>query len=461
MKTKKSTKKVRKKSSGQIAARRIGCPGVGIFRLSQLRTAGYNPRMISDEALEGLTNSISRFGCVEPIVVNTRGRKNVIVGGNQRFKALLSLGLTECLCVTVNCSKADEKLLNLTLNNPQIQGDFVKKIVEYIEQLRSELPDDSDFLNLRIADLQMELGPGKTGLVPDDDFPKVRRKAKTHTGELWLLGKHRLLCGDSTKEADVARLMKGEKASLFATDPPYGVNYTGDDRPNKGKDWSETYHDIEITKVNKFIKEFFSVGLKYIKKKTALYLWHASTRRRVIEDVCDELGILIHQTIVWVKPCVLLNYCIYMWQHEPCLLMWVKGNKPIWRAHKIDGKQLGTVWPIGYNKSGDPTTPEYYTDVWELDYEGKKRPSGIEHPTVKPIEVFAIPMRVHTRTGDICYEPFCGSGSQIIAAEKLDRRCFAIEKEPVFVDVAIERWEQWTGQKAKLEGTRQDAKKRL
>lgn len=451
MKAKNSVKKARKKSSCQIAAGRIGCPGVKMFSLDQLKPAGYNPREIDAEAMEGLTNSLSRFGCVEPIVVNTRGRKNVIVGGNQRFKALQGLGVTECLCVTVDCSKIDEKLLNLTLNNPQIQGQFAKKIVEYIEQLRKELPDDNDFLNLRIAELQMELGPGKTGRIPDDDIPKVQEKAKTKPGQLWILGKHRLLCGDSTKEVDVARLMNGKKASLFATDPPYSVDYTGDDRPKAGKDWSDTFHDIDTAKVKKFMKDFFSIGLKHLKKNTALYLWHASKRRRYIEDICDELGILIHQQIIWEKPCATMTYSFFMWQHEPCLLMWVKGNKPIWRAYKIEGKQLGTVWPIGYIRSGDPTTPEYYTDVWRLDYDGKKRPAGLEHPTVKPIEIFAIPMRVHTKTGDICYEPFCGSGSQIIAAEKLDRRCFAIEKEPVFVDVAIERWERWTGKKAKLE----------
>jgi DNA modification methylase len=130
-------------------------------------------------------------------------------------------------------------------------------------------------------------------------------------------------------------------------------------------------------------------------------------------------------------------------------MMWKRGHKP---CHIKTGISLGTVWPVGYNKSGDPTTPEYYTDVWELDYDGKKRPGGLEHPTVKPVEVFAIPMRVHTSTGGICYEPFCGSGSQIIAAEKLDRRCFALETEPVFVDVAVERWERWTGRKAKRKG---------
>lgn len=450
MKVKKSIKKARKKSAGQIISSRIGCPGIKMFQLDQLKPAGYNPRVITAEAMEGLTNSLSRFGCVEPIVVNTRGRKNVIVGGNQRFEALRNLGITECLCVNISCSKADEKLLNLTLNNPLIQGDFIKKIVEYIEQLRNELPDDKDFLKLRIADLQNELGrfPGKTGLVPDDDIPRIPEKITARPGDLWVLGKHRLLCGDSTKEHMFSRLMNGQKAVLFATDPPYGVGYTGKDRPaNSGKDWSDRYSDVKIEDVKKFVKSFYIAGLKHVKKNTALYFWHASERRRIIDEVCDELDILRHQQIIWVKPCIVFGFSLYAWRHEPCLLMWQLGQKPYHRKKSIS---IGTVWPVGYDRTGDPTTPEYYTDVWELDYDGKKRRTG-EHPTIKPVEIFAIPMRVHTRTGDICYEPFCGSGSQIIAAEKLDRRCFAIEKEPVFVDVAIKRWETWTGKKAKLE----------
>lgn len=166
-----------------------------------------------------------------------------------------------------------------------------------------------------------------------------------------------------------------------------------------------------------------------------------------LESRIEELDILVHQTIIWVKPCVVLGYSFYSWRHEPCLLMWPKGGRP---PYKPKDKGIGSVWPAGYIKSGDPTTPEYYTDIWELDWEGKKRNPGIEHPTVKPVEVFAIPMRVHTKAGDVCYEPFCGSGSQIIAAEKLGRRCFAMELEPVFCDVTVKRWEQWTGEKAKL-----------
>ncbi len=425
----------------------LGCPSIAKFKLTDLRPAKYNPRVITEENLAGLAASIKKFGCVEPIVVNIRGGKNIIIGGHQRFKVLKTAGAVECICVTVDYSKTDEKLLNLTLNNPQVQGQFIERIDEYIEQLQAEMPEGStDFLDLRIAQLADEVGAEKTGKIFDDDVPEPPKKTITKTGDLWQLGDHRLLCGDSTIEADVRRLMGGKKASLFATDPPYCVDYTGKDRPGGGKDWSDKFHETDIKDPAAFIKAFYVAGLKYIRPNTALYLWHASRRRKDVEKVCAELGILIHQQIIWVKPCVVMSYLFYCWRHEPCLLMWVKGKNP---QYKSSAKSIGTVWPVGYIKTGDPTTPEYYSDVWELDYDGKKRPTGIEHPTVKPVEVFAIPMRVHTKPGDICYEPFSGSGTQIIAAEKLSRRCFAMEMEPFFCDVAVERWQQWTGKKAK------------
>jgi DNA modification methylase len=167
----------------------------------------------------------------------------------------------------------------------------------------------------------------------------------------------------------------------------------------------------------------------------------------MILTVYKELNLLTHQFIIWVKTATVLTFSIYPWRHEPCLFGWKKGKKPFFRPNR---KNIGTVWKIDFLRSLDPATPEYYTDIWEVDWNGKGRPPGGMHPTVKPVEVFSIPIRVHTKPGDICYEPFCGSGSQIIAAEKLNRRCFAMEKEPVFVDVAVKRWEEFTGKKAIL-----------
>ncbi|MEN6424035.1 MAG: DNA modification methylase [Phycisphaerales bacterium] len=442
-----------KKVSKQAAGRQdTGVPSIAVLRIEELQAADYNPRAISDEALAGLTNSVRRFGCVEPIVVNVRGGGRRIVGGHQRLKALQALGIEKALCVTVNCTPAEEKLLNLTLNNPQIQGRFIKEIESHIAQLRKEIGKDSAFVDLRIDALQRDLGieGEKAGRVPDDDAPKPAKKAVTKLGDLWRLGEHRLLCGDSTQPDDVKRLMGRHKASLFATDPPYCVDYTGKNRPgNNGKDWSDVYRETEIKDARGFVKAFYETGLPYVLDAAPLYLWHADRRRSLIEEVCSGFGLLVHQAIIWAKPCVLLGYSFYGWRHEPCLLMWRRKHKPkMDLAGRKITNHVTSVWPVGYQKTGDPTTPEYYTDIWELDYDGKKHPTGIGHPTVKPVEVFAIPMRVHTKPGDVCYEPFAGSGTQIIAAEKLGRRCLAIEKEPVFVDVAVKRWEEWSGRKA-------------
>lgn len=421
-------------------------PDICDVLLSDIKPAPYNPREIAPEALAGLRQSLEKFGMVDLLVVNKRNMH--IISGHQRFKILQEAGVNSVTAIMVDVDEVSEMAMNVTLNSQEITGRWTAALVPLLERLRTENADD--YLALRMKELREEVAEfeiEKTGKTLPDDVPAMPKEAKTKYGDLWILGDHRLLCGDSTNEDDVARLMNGQKAKLFATDPPYCVDYTGADRPNGGKDWSNVYREIDIPDAVDFMRKFYTVGIKHIVEGTALYLWHASKRRTDIEGVCKELGILIHQEIVWVKPCVILTYSFYSWRHEPCLLMWIKGQKP---EYKPKNKSIGSVWTVGYLKSGDPATPEYYTDLWELDWEGKKRNSGLEHPTVKPTEVFAIPMRVHTTPGDICYEPFSGSGSQIIAGERLNRRVFAMELEPVFCDVAIKRWEEFTGNKAIL-----------
>jgi len=149
-----------------------------------------------------------------------------------------------------------------------------------------------------------------------------------------------------------------------------------------------------------------------------------------------------------VKPTLVLGHSIYAYRHEPCVFGWRKGKKPPMVSRKVTNVH-GTVWVLDLKRTGDQEDPEFYQDIWELDWEGSGRAKEKGHPTVKPVEVFAIPMRMHTRPGDICYEPFCGSGTQIIAAEQHDRRCFGLEIEPVYCDVAVRRWEEFTGKKAR------------
>ena len=232
-----------------------------------------------------------------------------------------------------------------------------------------------------------------------------------------------------------ARATFSGTTALVATDPPYLVNYTGE-RPNdSGKDWTENYREIDIKDADGFFRSVFTNVLEVIAPKAAIYCWHAHKRSGLIQKVWHELGILDHQQIVWVKPAAVFGRVYWHFRHEPCVMGWRKGSQP-----EHDGSHE-------------------FDSVWEVDWEGKAR-VATDHPTSKPTELFARPMRKHTRPGDTVFEPFSGSGSQIIAAEALGRRCRGLEISPAFVDVAIKRWQGATEKDAVLEETGETFAKR-
>ena len=261
----------------------------------------------------------------------------------------------------------------------------------------------------------------------DPGPPEPCEEAVSRAGDLWVLGSHRLLCGDSTSLTDVRRLVGDAKIALCATDPPYLVDYTGE-RPNdSGKDWSATYREIDIKDADGFFRALFTNVLEVLAPHAAIYCWHAHKRCGTIQRIWEELGILDHQQVVWVKPTAVFGRVYWHFRHEPCMVGWRKGSQP-----EHDGQHE-------------------HDSVWDVDWEGKARITS-DHPTSKPPELFARPMRKHTRRGDTVLEPFSGSGSQLIAAEAEGRRCLAIEISPVFVDVALRRWEAATGKAAVLDG---------
>jgi DNA modification methylase len=258
-----------------------------------------------------------------------------------------------------------------------------------------------------------------------DKAVELRQKWGTEPGQIWIIPSkttpgrtHRLMCGDSTVPEQVRRLMTGQRAVLFATDPPYLVDYTGTNHPKAqgNKDWSEFYKDWDSsTQGVELYDGFIEAAIaEAITEDAAWYCWHASRRQAMLEDCWVRHGAFVHQQIIWVKDRPTLTRSWYLWAHEPCLMGWIKGSKPR-RA-----------------------TDEILRSIWEL-----KVPDGdehVEHPTQKPIEVFTRPMQQHTYPGDICYEPFSGSGSQIVAAEMIGRLCFAMEKAPEFVAVQLQRF---------------------
>ncbi len=390
-----------------------------------------NPRR-NEGAVTAVANSITAYGFRQPIVVDKAG---VIVVGHTRWKAAKQLGMTQVPVHVADLTPEAAKAYRLADNK-------TNEIAEWDEDLLAgELGElqalgvDLESLGWTPDELSEVMAPDENdGLTPADEVPEPTEVVVTQRGDLWILGQHRLLCGDSTNAADVDRLMNGAKAALVATDPPYLVDYTGD-RPNdSGKDWSDTYREVEITDADAFFRGVFANVVRVIAPKAAIYCWHAHKRQGLISKVWEELGILDHQQVIWVKPTPVFGRVYWHFRHEPCMMGWVQGSQP---EHDSDHQ---------------------HNSVWEIDWEGKARIVGNEHPTQKPVEIFARPMRKHTRPGAVCFEPFSGSGSQLIAAEQLGRRCYAMELEPTFVEVAVRRWEAFTGKKAERQPSAAAAK---
>jgi DNA modification methylase len=395
-----------------------------------------NPRRISDDQLEALTRSLQEFGFVQPVLA--RRETGTVIGGHQRLTAARRLGYKTVPVLWLDLSQEQARLLNLALN--KISGTWDQ---ELLGRLLTDLKPIED-LDLSFSGFsEDELGKllksldvrEKRDKVEAFDLKAALDAAQRHPvakpGELWRLGDHLLLCGDSTKPDHVSRLFGDRQASLLATDPPYLVDYQGGNHPaskanqgkaSKDKHWDD-YHDPETSV--EFYRKFLEIGLAHLKEHSAVYQWHASKRQRLVEEAWEAVGLLVHQTITWRKARGVLAHSHYLWQTEPCFYGWVEGKQP-------------TKKP-----------PSNQTNCWDVDQQGES--DGV-HPTQKPVELFLRPIEYHTEPNDICYEPFSGSGTQIIACERLGRRCFAMEQEPQFVDVARIRWEGFTGLKAELMG---------
>lgn len=386
-----------------------------------------NLRLHGERSIEAIKASLRRFGQQKPIVIDAKG---VVVAGNGTFAAAKDLGWSHVLTIRSELAGVERVAYAIADNRTAELSEWDRQGLQ-----RTAAEMDADLLEATgwTLDELEQIPTGDEAQAEEDEGPPPpARVAVARRGDVWELGEHRLMCGDSTAWADVEKVMQGEKASLVSTDPPYLVDYTGErpanERGSTGKDWSDVYHEIDIKDAQGFFRQLFDNVLGVLAPKAALYCWHAHRRCGLIQRVWEELGILDHQQIVWVKPSPVFGRVYWHFQHEPCMMGWRKGSMP---EHDSDHE---------------------HTSVWTLDWEGKGRIIGNEHPTQKPIEIFARPMRKHTREGDVVFEPFSGSGSQLVAAEQLKRRCRAIEIEPVFVDVGIRRWQKLTGQAARLAG---------
>jgi len=377
---------------------------------ADLLPADYNPRKDlkpGDAEYEKLKRSIEQFGYVEPVIWNkTTGR---VVGGHQRLKVLIDMGMTEVDCVVVELTEEKEKALNIALN--KISGEW-----------------DKDKLALLIADLQgTDFDVSLTGFEPaelddllnigadakDDDFDvgaELEKPTFSKAGDVWTLGRHRLICGDSTKAETFDLLMGSTKANLVITDPPYNVNYEG----SAGKIKNDNMADDAFYN---FLLAAYTQMHSAMADDASIYVFHADTEGLNFRRAFADAGFYLSGCCIWKKQSLVLGRSPYQWQHEPCLYGWKKNGKHQWYTGRKE------------------------TTIWEFD---KPKKNG-DHPTMKPIPLLAYPIMNSTMSNAVVLDPFGGSGSTLIACEQTDRICYTVELDEKFCDVIVKRYIEQVG----------------
>lgn len=384
-----------------------------VLPVSILKPAAYNPRKKlkpGDAEYEKIKNSITEFGFADPLVVN---KDMTIIGGHQRLSVAMALGYTEVPCAVVDVDKVREKALNIALN--KITGAWdenaLADLLQDIQNSDFDLgktgfdPPEIDQLFNKVYDQK----------VKEDDFDvdaELQKPAFSKDGDLWFLGKHRVICGDSTKPEIYEKLMDGQKANMVLTDPPYGV----DVEETAGKIQNDNLPD---DKFYDFLLSAFKCMHENLADDGSIYVWHADTKGLIFRKAFQDAGFYLSGCCIWKKNSLVLGRSPYQWIHEPCLYGWKQKGRHEWYS---DRKQV---------------------TVWEYD----KPKSSPDHPTMKPIQLMAYPIKNSTMTNGIVLDSFLGSGSTLIACAETNRVCRGIELDPKFVDCIVRRYAEWAGGK--------------
>ena len=381
------------------------------LKTAQLIPADYNPRKDlkpGDPEYEKLKRSIEQFGYVEPVIWNkTTGN---IVGGHQRLKVLLDMGISEVECVVIEMDEEKEKALNIALN--KISGDWDKeKLALLITDLQGA-DFDVSLTGFDPAEIDALFKDSLKDGIHDDDFDvdaELQKPAVTKFGDVWHLGRHRLVCGDSTKAETFSVLMDGKKANLVVTDPPYNVNYEG----SAGKIQNDNMGNEAFYE---FLLAAFTNTEAVMAQDASVYVFHADTEGLNFRKAFSEAGFYLSGTCIWKKQSLVLGRSPYQWQHEPILFGWKKKGKHEWYS---DRKQ---------------------TTIWEFE---KPKKNG-DHPTMKPVPLLTYPILNSSLTNCIVLDPFGGSGSTLIACEQTERTCCTIELDEKYCDVIVNRYYQYS-----------------
>ena len=377
--------------------------------IKSIKAYSKNPRK-NDAAVDAVAASIREFGWKQPLVIDPTTME--IVAGHTRYKAAKKLG-----CKTVPCVMADD-LTAEQIKAYRLADNKTAELAEWdFDLLGDELGGIED---IDMAEFGFDLSAiSDDDEVTEDQVPELDEESEpiTQLGDIWQLGRHRLMCGDSTDKNAIEKLLEDKfgEVDLVLTDPPYNVAYKG-----KTKDELQIENDsMSQEQFELFLNASFAIISEILKNGGIFYVWHASRSQREFENALNSANLEIRQQLIWVKNSMVLGRQDYQWRHEPCFYGWKEGNHK-WYA---DRKQ---------------------TTVLEFD-----RPvSNKEHPTMKPISVMAYQIKNSTKKDDIVFDGCGGSGSTLTACEHTGRECYTCELDPRYCDVIIKRWEKLTGEKA-------------
>ena len=379
--------------------------------LKELKPAAYNPRKKlkkGDKEYEKIKQSLLKFGYVDPIIVNN---DLTVIGGHQRLTVLKDLDYETAKCVIVKLSKEDEKALNIALN--KITGQWDDSLLADLLLDLQESDFNLDLTGFEPPEIDDILSNVHDKELSEDEFDveeELKKPTVSRRGDIWQLGKHRVICGDSTKSETYDQLLGDKKANLVVTDPPYNV----DVEETAGKILNDNMSDGDFYQ---FLLSMFTQVENHMEDDASIYVFHADTEGLNFRKAFKDAGFYLSGCCIWKKNSLVLGRSPYQWQHEPCLYGWKKKGKHQWFS---DRKQ---------------------TTIWEYD-----RPkSSKDHPTMKPIQLMAYPIQNSSMRGTVVLDPFLGSGSTLMAADQTGRICYGIELDEKFVDVIVKRYIEVTG----------------
>lgn len=369
-----------------------------------------NARRHGSRNIDMIKSSLSKFGQRRALVVQRDGM--IVRSGNGTLLAAKALGWTQIAAAVVDDDNATAIQYaiadNRTAELAEWEEDTLALLLDGMDQ---DIRDSIGFDEAEFNELMSALTPKEA---TQDEVPETPADPITKPATLWVMGNHRLLCGDSTRPEDVKRLMDGKRADLMLTDPPYNVDYEGG---NGLKIANDSMPDQQF---RKFLTDAFRCAFDAMKPGAAFYIWHADSEGYNFRTAVVECGQKVRQCLIWAKNALVMGRQDYQWQHEPCLYGWKEGAAHGWYS---DRKQT-TLLHFDKPKAND------------------------QHPTMKPVELFGYLIGNSTAPQGLVYDPFLGSGTSVIAAEQLGRACYGLELSPAYCDVIVQRWENLTSQKA-------------